>query len=344
MKTRRAVLLTGALLLVGAAPGTDSSELRHDLVVRLNHDREVAGVPLVAPLAALDQVAQRRAAEIEARGALPDENEAMSLFGKIQSWLARAGYSAHGWTESVTTAPRGDLESALAAWKQDPNYPQALDPDYQHVGIGVARLNGEPLYVFLLAWPRSEYFARETRGLADLQAARQAILDRVNAARREAGVPPMVLEPRLTSAARAHADDMLARSYYAHRGLDGTVPYDRVRARGYVPDLVAENIAAGHFNVETVMEAWLHSTDHRRNLLDRRFTHLGVGIALGNFEHRYKVMWVQSFARPQVPWAPAQQQRGKLRKRMTRRVADGRSRQCVPCQALGFAGAGGPDL
>jgi uncharacterized protein YkwD len=306
MKARVAVLLMAALVLAGAAPQTtspppaaDSVELRHELVVRLNHDREVAGVPLVAPLAALDQVAQRRAAEIEARCALPDENEAMSLFGKVQSWLARAGYSAHGWTESVTTAPRGDLESALTAWKQDPNYPQALDPDYQHVGIGVARLNGEPLYVFLLAWPRSEYFARETRGLADLQAAREAVLARVNAARREAGVPPVELEPRLTAAAQAHADDMLARSYYAHRSLDGTVPYDRVRARGYVPDLVAENIAAGHFNVETVMEAWLHSVDHRRNLLDRRLTQLGVGIAVGTFEHRYKVMWVQDFARPQ---------------------------------------------
>ncbi len=285
----------------GSAAPQDSAELRHELVVRLNHDREVAGVPLVAPLPALDQVAQKRAAEIEARGALPGESEAMSLLGKVQSWLARAGYSAHGWTESVTTAPRGDIEAALSAWKQDPNYPQALDPDYQHVGIGVARLNGEPLYVFLLAWPRSEYFVRETRALADLQAARTAVLARVNAARREAGVPPVELEPRLTAAAQAHADDMLARSYYAHRSLDGTVPYDRVRARDYVPDLVAENIAAGHFNAETVVEAWLHSTDHRRNMLDRRFTQLGVGIAVGTYEHRYKVMWVQDFARPQAP-------------------------------------------
>ena len=307
MKTRRAVLLLGAFVLAGAAPQTsspppaaDPAELRHELAVRLNHDREVAGVPLVAPLPALDQVAQKRAAEIEARGALPDENEAMSLMGKVQSWLARAGYSAHGWTESVTTAPRGDLEAAFTAWKQDPSYPQTLAPNYQHLGIGIARLNGQPLYVFLLAWPRSEYFARETRGLADLQAAREAVLARVNEVRREAGVPPVELEPRLSAAAQAHADDMLARSYYAHRSLDGTVPHDRVRARGYVSDLVAENIAAGHFNVETVMEAWLHSVDHRRNIVDRRFTQLGVGIAVGTYEHRYKVMWVQDFARPQA--------------------------------------------
>lgn len=304
MKARLAVLLLGAFVLAGAAPQTssppavDPAELRHELAVRLNHDREVAGVPLMAPLPALDQVAQKRASEIEARGALPDENEAMSLMSRIQSWLARAGYSAHGWTESVTTAPRGDLEAALAAWKQDPSYPQALAPNYQHLGIGIARLNGQPLYVFLLAWPRSEYFARETRGLADLQAAREAVLARVNAVRREAGVPPVELEPRLSAAAQAHADDMLARSYYAHRSPDGTVPYDRVRVRGYIPDLVAENIAAGHFNVETVVEAWLHSVDHRRNIVDRRFTQLGVGIAVGNYEHRYKVMWVQDFARP----------------------------------------------
>jgi uncharacterized protein YkwD len=54
------------------------------------------------------------------------------------------------------------------------------------------------------------------------------------------------------------------------------------------------------------MEAWLHSVDHRRNLLDPRFTHLGVGIAVGSYQHKYKVLWVQDFARlPTV--APAAQ-------------------------------------
>jgi len=42
---------------------------------------------------------------------------------------------------------------------------------------------------------------------------------------------------------------------------------------------------------------WLRSSGHRRNILEPRFTHLGVGVAVGRYEDRYQVLWVQEFAR-----------------------------------------------
>jgi hypothetical protein len=63
---------------------------------------------------------------------------------------------------------------------------------------------------------------------------------------------------------------------------------------------VAENIAAGHTSAADALGAWMHSSDHRRNLLDPRLTHIGIGMALGSWEHRYKVLWVQSFGRQEV--------------------------------------------
>lgn len=303
-RTRPILLALLALALTAAGPRVplppqDPDVARRDLALLLNHERELAGVPLLAPAGPLHAVAQARAEEIQAHG-LPDEAQAMTLYRKIQDQLVKAGYSAHGWAESMTTAPAG-LQAAFTSWKQeDPSFAQALNVDYQNMGVGVAQLGGHPLYVFLFAWPRSEFYARETSGLTDLQAVRQEMLDRINTLRRATGLRPLQLDPRLSTAAQAHAADMLTRTYYNHVTPEGTTARRRVLAAGFGADIVAENIAAGQTSVEGALGAWLHSTDHRRNLLDARFTHIGIGMALGSYEHRYKILWVQNFGRQQV--------------------------------------------
>lgn len=304
-RTRPVLLALLALLLVAAgpqpvAPPRDPELVRRDLTLLLNRERELAGVPLLAPAGPLHAVAQARAEAIQAQGGLPGESEAMNLFRQIQTQLVKAGYSAHGWAESITTAPTG-LDAAFEAWKrEDPSFAQAMNVDYQNVGVGVARLGGHPLYVFLFAWPRSEFFARETAGLTDLPAVRQEMLDRVNTLRQATGLRPLQIDPRLNTAAQAHAADMLARTYYNHVSPEGTTPHRRVQAAGFAADVVAENIAAGHTSVADALGAWLHSSGHRRNLLDARLTHIGIGMALGSYDNRYRVLWVQDFGRQQV--------------------------------------------
>lgn len=305
------LLTLAALLLAAAAPPAstprtpprkpvDPEIVRRDLAILLNSEREQAGAPPLAPSAPLQQVAQERAEEIRANGGLPDEATAMTLFRKVTRQLAKAGYSSHGWAESVTTAPFG-LEAAVAAWKkEDPTYAQAMNVDYQHVGVGISELGGHPLYVFLFAWPRSEFYARETASLIDLEAVRQEMLERVNAVRRGVGLRPLTLDPRLTAAAQAHAQDMLTRIYYNHISPEGTTPRRRVQAAGFDADIVAENIAAGQTSTADALGGWLHSSDHRRNLLDPRLTHIGIGMALGSYEHRYKILWVQDFGRQKI--------------------------------------------
>jgi len=294
--TTRILLSLLAAALFAAAPARSPTALRSELALRVNGERDRAGMPPVAPSAALDRVAQDRAEEIQTKGALPTEDEVMALFGSLQLRMARAGYSAHGWTESQISTV-GDPRAVIAAWQDDPSAAQAMDSNYQDVGIGVANLRGVPLYVFLFAWPRSEYFARQTAGLTDVPAVRDAMLAIVNAARTVEGRPPLVLDPRLNAAAQAHAEDMLRRTFYAHESPEGLLPRRRVEAAGVSADVIGENLAAGQTSVENVMEAWMHSSDHRRNILEPRYTHLGVGLAVGSYEHKYKVLWVQDFAR-----------------------------------------------
>ena len=280
-----------------AAPAPDLPELRRRLAAGINAERRAAGVPELRVSPPLDGVAQQRAEEIGARGALPDESESLSLFGRIQTRMVRAGYRPHLWTESVA-AMAGDPEAVVAWWKTSPDLAPALRRELSDVGIGVASFRGVPLYVFLFAWQEQDSWQSEAEPLRDLARQRSALLAAVNAARRAAGRAPLAADPRLDAAAQAHAEDMLARSYYAHQGLDGSTPRSRVESAGFAAASVAENIAARHLSADAAMAGWMASSEHRRNILNPGLTNLGAGVAVGAYEHRYQVLWVLDLARP----------------------------------------------
>ena len=61
---------------------------------------------------------------------------------------------------------------------------------------------------------------------------------------------------------------------------------ERSRADGYDWRAIGENIAEGQFSVAEVMDTWMHSPGHRRNILDPGFKELGVGLALGERARR----------------------------------------------------------
>lgn len=108
-------------------------------------------------------------------------------------------------------------------------------------------------------------------------------------------VAPLASAGPLEAAALAHARDMAARDYFAHRGRDGSEPRDRVRAAGYASRLTGENIAFGPESAEEVVAGWLASPGHCANLMDGRFRHTGVGFATGG---KPGIYWVQTFGAP----------------------------------------------
>lgn len=288
---------------VPALTAEQAAALRAELLAGINRERAAAGARPVAALPALDQVAQQRADAIAAQGALPSEEEAMRLFGRVQGQMVAAGYTAHGWAESITVS-EGSPEEVVLYWREGDGFEESKSADYRDLGIGFAELEGVPLYTFLLAWPESEYYARQTAGIADLAAVRRQILDAVNAARREQRLRPLTLEPRLNAAAQRHAEDMRDRRFYGHQTPEGTQPRRRVENAGYLHQAVGENIAEGQFTVAEVMDGWLKSPGHRKNILEPRFIHLGVGLAIGGYQDRYRLLWVQNFGAPEAGPGP----------------------------------------
>ncbi len=79
-------------------------------------------------------------------------------------------------------------------------------------------------------------------------------------------------------AARKHSEDMATQGYFSHTGLNGSTPFDRMAAAGYEgPMPWGENIAAGQPSPESVVQGWMQSPGHCRNIMNGDYKVLGVG-------------------------------------------------------------------
>ncbi|RPE72062.1 uncharacterized protein YkwD [Pacificibacter maritimus] len=107
------------------------------------------------------------------------------------------------------------------------------------------------------------------------------VLAAINAERAKAGLSPLTYNGQLTRAARAHAQDQAANGYFSHTGKNGSQVTDRVKRVGYSYCLIAENLSVGYPSVQGAVQGWMNSAGHRRNILNGRFTDIGIGIAEG---------------------------------------------------------------
>ena len=102
------------------------------------------------------------------------------------------------------------------------------------------------------------------------------ILFQVNAARAAHGLAPLQWNARLAEAAAAHAADLQTCRKLAHEGCDGSNLPLRAQRAGYAFRRVSENLALCPCDGASVVQAWLHSEGHRRNLLDPNVSEMGA--------------------------------------------------------------------
>jgi hypothetical protein len=124
------------------------------------------------------------------------------------------------------------------------------------------------------------------------------IIELTNASRAQQKLGSLTADNQLNSAANAKAQDMLAKQYFAHNTPDGKTPWDFIRASGFKYLLAGENLAVDFSQAESVQTAWMNSPGHRANILNKDFTHIGIGIARGQFEGHETIFVVQMFGTP----------------------------------------------
>jgi PKD repeat protein len=99
----------------------------------------------------------------------------------------------------------------------------------------------------------------------------------INWTREHFGLPPLSNHNTLNSIAQQHVDDMAFRSFTAHTGSDGSSPADRFLLFSYPNGYAGEATAWGFANAYEAVEFWINSPAHRRIILNRYATEVGVG-------------------------------------------------------------------
>lgn len=107
----------------------------------------------------------------------------------------------------------------------------------------------------------------------------QALLDTTNDDRSSNQSGDLTLSSQLQQAAQAKAQDMVTKNYWSHETPDGQQPWSFITAAGYQYQAAGENLAYGFDSADAVSNAWMHSPEHRANLLDQDFTQVGFGVA-----------------------------------------------------------------
>lgn len=112
--------------------------------------------------------------------------------------------------------------------------------------------------------------------------------DLLNADRAKNGLSPLKLNSQLTNLAGDYAQDMIKRNYFAHNNPEGLTPFDRMKNAGISYTYAGENLAINN-NVTAAETAFMNSSGHRANILNKNYTEVGVGVRYNNNGSTYVV-------------------------------------------------------
>jgi len=103
------------------------------------------------------------------------------------------------------------------------------------------------------------------------------IFEWTNQERAKVNAPPLKWNDKLAIAARLHSDEMAKHKMLTHQINGEPVFTERLLVRGARFSSAAENVGFAD-DAETLQSGWMHSPPHRANLLNPRYSEMGVGI------------------------------------------------------------------
>ncbi|MDK2967240.1 CAP domain-containing protein [Lacrimispora amygdalina] len=118
----------------------------------------------------------------------------------------------------------------------------------------------------------------------------QQVVDLVNAERAKAGLAPLTIDANVEKAANVRAGEI--QTSFEHVRPNGSSFSTALREQNVNFQGAGENIAWGQQTPQEVMNAWMNSAGHRANILNKNFTHIGVGNLQNSAGTQY---WVQLF-------------------------------------------------
>ncbi|WML43577.1 CAP domain-containing protein [Neobacillus sp. PS3-40] len=118
---------------------------------------------------------------------------------------------------------------------------------------------------------------------------KKEIFDLTNVLRLRHKLKPLKWDEKTAEVAYQHSKDMYQNNDFSHTSKKYGSLADRLKSAKVVYQSAGENIAANYTDGPAVVEGWLNSKGHRDSLLNKDFSHLGVGV--------YEKYYTQNFVR-----------------------------------------------
>lgn len=117
------------------------------------------------------------------------------------------------------------------------------------------------------------------------------MINLVNQERTKNGLQPLTIDMRIIKTARMKSQDMIAKKYFDHQSPTYGSPFDLIKSQGITYKTAGENIA-GAATVDKAHTLLMNSAGHRANILNPKYTKIGIGIIQGG---PYGLMITQHF-------------------------------------------------
>jgi hypothetical protein len=111
--------------------------------------------------------------------------------------------------------------------------------------------------------------------------AEQYLFSAANAERLQRGLAPLKWDETLHRAAQRHAGEMASRESISHQYPGEADLANRGHEAGAKFTVISENVAEA-WSAPEIHDAWMHSPDHRANLLDPRVNAVGISVERRN--------------------------------------------------------------
>ena len=151
--------------------------------------------------------------------------------------------------------------------------------------------------VFLLGFSAgSSYLIHKT--VLGASVAASVLVDLTNDARLAYNETPLIRNAKLEEAAAMKGADMAKNGYFAHESPTGVTPWHWFKEVGYTFLYAGENLAINFTESKDVENAWLNSPKHRENILNGKFSEIGIATVEGVYNNAPTTFVVQMFGTP----------------------------------------------
>ncbi len=301
-----------------SAPQTQTpQELAAEVVRLVNVERAKEGLPALGTFDSLTQAAEIRAPELPTLFS-HDRPDGSSCFTALDATGASKGAYTSGENIAAGSSTAADV---VEQWMNSPGHrANILNKDFTHIGVGYCKSGSGyghywvQMFVGTKSVPDSgstqnsgtqtpvTQTPSQTPGTQNpgTQAPQQTpqelaaeVVRLVNVERAKEGLPALGTFDSLTKAAEIRAPETA--KLFSHDRPDGSSCFTALDATGASKGAYTsgENIAAGSSTAADVVEQWMNSPGHRANILNKDFTHIGVGYCKSS--SGYGHYWVQMF-------------------------------------------------